>query len=327
MNDLGTIEGYRSKSYFNVFECANCGTSRVDPSVADEKIYDTIYENPKKVPGYARYHSLANQILRVRDPLSYIAGVEESYYAVSKKLQENVTDKRATPIVEVGCGQGYLTYALVRAGFDAVGVDISKTTVALARKRYGDYYYCGNVKNVLEGRHRSPEYIVATELIEHLPNPILFVSEMLELLSPGGFVLLTTPNKLPCNDSIWQTELPPVHLWWFTKNGLTQIANRLSCEISFVNLTDFYASNLRYRRLEGKTIPRTPVLNEKYELIQPIPEQSFTGSMKGRLRDALPISLVTRLRRLQRRKPNSEIFDGEHPGTLCAVFKKTLRAR
>jgi SAM-dependent methyltransferase len=319
----GQIQGYRLKSYFNIFECANCGSSHADPRVVDERIYDAIYNNLSKVPGYSRYHNLATRILRERDPLNYIANIEECYFAVRKSLMEKVADKSRTTILEVGCGQGYLTYALARAGFDIIGVDISERAIDLARKRYGNYYYCGSLKAVVEKSCKRPQFIVATELIEHLTDPVLFVSEMLELLGSGGSLILTTPNKLPAGGRIWDTELPPVHLWWLTKNGLIEIAKKLDCEISVVDLKDFYRTHIRYRRIDdGMMFRREPVLNEDYELIQPVPDELLFASMKRKLKEVLPTSFVANIQRMRAGYANYNIVDDETAGTLCVTYAR-----
>jgi hypothetical protein len=52
---------------------------------------------------------------------------------------------------------------------------------------------------------------------------------------------LTTPNKTiyPAN-IIWNTDLPPVHLWWFSENSMRYIANKLNASVQFVDFTEYY---------------------------------------------------------------------------------------
>ena len=323
LNSLGRIQGYRQNSYYDIIECKTCGTSSASPRAVDGKIYDAIYKNVDKVPGYARYCSLAKQILRERDALGYIAKVEESYYAVCKTLVEKLADRAQTTICEVGCGQGYLTYALVKAGFKATGVDISQKAVDLARTRYGDYYFCGNLKDFVERNLHRPQYVVATELIEHLTDPVSFVSEMLEFVSPGGSLVVTTPNKLSSAGPIWDTELPPVHLWWFTKKGLTEIARKVDCEINFVDLTEFYKMNVKFGLVDDAvSIQKMPVLDDNYNLIQARPDEALSASIKRRLKNVLPNSLVRKMQEIRAANLHLHIIDDEHSRALCATYTK-----
>ena len=319
----GQIEGYKSKTRFTIFECAKCGASHAEPRIVDELIYDAVYKNMSKVPGYSRYHDLATRILRETNPLNYIANVEECYFAVRKILVEQVADKSGTAILEVGCGQGYLTYALAQAGFDVAGVDISERAIDLARKRYGDHYYCGSLKEVVESRPKKPQFIVATEVVEHLSDPVLFVSETLRFLGPGGTLILTTPNKPMAGGSIWNTELPPVHLWWLTKSALVEIAKKVNCEISVISLEDFYKTHIKYRHIDdGLLLQRKPVLNEDYELIQAVPEETFLASMKRRLKKVLPTSFVTKCQRVCAKYKNLHLVDNNVPDTLCVTYTR-----
>ncbi len=127
-------------------------------------------------------------------------------------------------ICEVGCGQGYFTFALRQAGFSATGVDHSREAIESATRRYGDFYFCGNLTDYVANLRERPQFIFACEVIEHLVDPAGFVAEALECLPSGGILAVTTPNKLQdgyqsANTTSWDTELPPVHLWWMTKRG------------------------------------------------------------------------------------------------------------
>jgi SAM-dependent methyltransferase len=270
------------------------------------------------VPGYARYHTLANRLVHARDPLDYISNAEDCYYGIIETLRERVVKKAETKICEVGCGQGYLTYALVRGGFNCTGVDISKNAVALAKQRFGDNYFCGDVNDFI-ATYGKPRVIVAAELIEHLPNPLQFISDMLSALGEEGFVVVTTPNKVRHVGVIWDTELPPVHLWWFTKRSLTAIARQLSCNIDFVDFTPFYRKNPLPRQI--RTGARLPIFNEQYELIQFSPKERKLGRLRRQLREILPRSITEKIQRLRAGGEHRRVDDA-NSSIIAAIFSK-----
>jgi SAM-dependent methyltransferase len=320
---VGSIQGYRKGTYFAVFECQVCESSTVDPCESDDKLYEAIYENVARVPGYSRYHLLAQELHHVRDPLTYIANTEECYWAIIKTLSEKVSDKSQSRICEVGCGQGYLTYSLVRAGFNSTGVDISAKAIALARTHYGNHYFCGRINDFIRTNDR-PDIIVATELIEHLEQPVEFVLNMLDALNHDGILALTTPNKLVHAGVIWDTELPPVHLWWFSKGGLVAIAKELSCKIDFVDFTEFYRKNPQYRLRNQSTVKeRMPVFDHQYQLIQSTPAGGKLRSLKRTLREILPPSLVRKVKRLRAGGDHASEVSDSTSGTIGAVFTKS----
>jgi SAM-dependent methyltransferase len=318
----GQIQGYRQGSSFTVLECPACDTSVVHPCESDDKLYDAIYKNVARVPGYSRYHALANELCHARDPLAYIASAEDCYYAIVKTLSERVPDKSKAKICEVGCGQGYLTYALVKSGFDCTGIDISADAVGLATQRFGAHYFCGTVSDFCR-LNAKPDIVVATELIEHLENPVLFVLTLLSALEERGIIVLTTPNKLPLSHRIWDTELPPVHLWWFTKTGLAAIAQQVNCGISFVDFTEFYDANPQYLLLDQQTNPeRTPVFNQGYELIKCEPIDQRSGALKRRIRRLVPKSLVRKFQRLRAGTAFGGIISNANSRTIGAILTR-----
>jgi len=125
------------------------------------------------------------------------------------------------------CGMGYLTYAFNRRGYDCTGVDLSRAAVSEAKRRYGDHYYVSDVGADSGGDDKKYDVVVLTEVIEHVEDPLALLRSIGKSLNPGGEIILTTPNK-DCYsaDDVWNTDLPPVHLWWFSHDSLTELVAR-----------------------------------------------------------------------------------------------------
>jgi SAM-dependent methyltransferase len=318
VKEVGSVQGYRQNTYYTVLECSDCEASFVTPCKSDDRLYDAIYRNVARVPGYARYAVMADELLRSADPISHIASADECYYAIVESLRAKCPDKSTSRICEVGCGQGYLTYALTRAGYDSVGVDISSEAIDLARRRYGNHYFCGNIDEFV-GLNDKLNVIVATELIEHLENPIQFARSMLAALKQGGCLILTTPNKLLGGTQIWDTELPPVHLSWLSKTSVHRFAERVDCSVEFVDFTQFYESSDRYQLTDGSALQRLPVFNEQYELVQFARQQSLGSLVRRAVKQSLPGTVT---RRLQRARAGAayRACSNEESVTIGAVF-------
>jgi SAM-dependent methyltransferase len=319
LNEVGSIQGYRRDTYYTVLECSECETSFVEPCKSDDMLYEAIYRNVARVPGYARYVVLADELLARRDPLAHLANEDECYYAVITALQSKFPDRSGAKICEVGCGQGYLTYALTRAGYDSTGVDISSKAIDLAKRRYGDHYFCGDIHEFVKSHDRL-NAIIATELIEHLDNPVLFARNMLAALQEGGSLILTTPNKLRGDTRIWDTELPPVHLSWLSKTSMRRLAERIDCNVEFIDFTQFYESSDKYQLSERAAVKeRLPVFNEQYELIQFAQDQNWGSRLRRRVKQSLPVGIT---RTVQRARGRGEYrpCSNEASGTIGAVF-------
>ena len=54
-------------------------------------------------------------------------------------------------IIDIGCGKGALTHCLKKKNNKVIGIDISKTALSMAKKRYPDIdFICSNVNNIPE---------------------------------------------------------------------------------------------------------------------------------------------------------------------------------
>ncbi len=271
--EKGLINGYFRPSVFKVLACSACDTSYVSPMKTDQTLYDLIYSQADKVPGYDRYAQLAKDILSAPDPLDFLKFKEDCYFGVINFLQSELSD--ASLIVEIGCGQGYLTYALRQAGMNVVGLDLSEKGISIAKKNFGDFYHCMSLQDYVSATGVRPRFIVCTELIEHLENPLQFVNDMLSLCSPDGGLILTTPNKHQFQKSIWNTELPPVHLWWFGPKSMKAIADRIGAEIQIVSMRDFYErQHYKPSRSNDNDEVRPPIFDENRKLISPVVKKS-----------------------------------------------------
>src|SRR5690606_24897781 len=113
-----------------------------------------------------------------------------------------------------------------------------------ATKEWGDYYVCTDVHEYTKTHANKYDVIFMTEVIEHIENPRGIITALLALLKEGGTLIMTTPNKsfFPDN-TIWATDLPPVHYWWFSEDSFKCLAQELNTDISFVDFTDYHTNH------------------------------------------------------------------------------------
>jgi SAM-dependent methyltransferase len=258
----GEVEGYVAGSSYTIYSCETCATKWCFPHVAGKEVYDLIYSHRDGAPGYARYAQYARDVLKTRNPLRFISSQEEMYYAVVKEIKQNLETKGT--ILDVGCGLGYLTYALHQSGYEATGIDISLEAIQQARKIYGNYFVCDDFF-LFKGSEGGYDVICMLELIEHVDNPKAYISKALMLLKPGGLLIVTTPNRsFFTKEALWNTELPPVHLNWFSEDGIRSLAENLSLSVNFFDFTSY---NILHGDLNtstnGESSQRTSIFSEE----------------------------------------------------------------
>jgi SAM-dependent methyltransferase len=242
------IQGYREEERYKVYYCSICNTSHVSPQSVDSELYNLIYSNASAIPGYDRYVNYASCVEKKPSPLNYLADSEDVYWGIQTALDSLISNKKTATlkVLEVGSGLGYLTYSLHKEGIDVLGIDISSSAVEAAIRRYGDLYKCCDLIEFSKSHPNEYNLIIFTEVIEHLPNFFVFLNAMDKLLVDDGAIILTTPNKgaYPKN-SIWQTDLPPVHLWWFSEVSLRFIARKIGYSIQFIDFSEYNKKHYR----------------------------------------------------------------------------------
>ena len=309
-------EGFRAPETFDLFECPECQTSFCQPLEVDPALYDLIYRQSDRIAGYERYRRYRTMVRESSDPLGELARSEDLYWAIREIVVESSEIlRRPLRILDVGSGLGYLVHALRRAGHEAEGLDISSEAVAMAAKEFGPHYRVGDLRQpTVDGTY---DLILATELIEHVPDPTTIVATAVSLLEPGGALVVTTPNRdLYPQEMVWHTEPPPVHLWWFSKTSLRYLAWSLDLSVRFTDFSRYYGQSRPAMRRPSK--PAT---------LGPAGEVIFRDRWDRRLARRLVARMPTLFRPLARRLVRSlrrrrlrEQIDRDSL-SLCAVFR------
>lgn len=264
------MSGYVQGTTYNVYECTNCFTSFVDPMSNLKEEYDIIYgKDATKDSATDYYYYLAHGVKKLKNPLQDLGNYSAIFWGVVKALKDNHV-KQGAKILEIGSGLGYLTYACNKAGYVCEGLDYSETAVDFARKFFGGTHTQGTIEDFSKDHESIYDVVIATEVIEHIVDPNVFIGDSLKVLKPGGVLILTTPIKdIHPKGTVWETEPAPVHLWWFTEKGIESIAKRFNAKINFVNFTA-YTKNKIWKVHTGTahTPPnKGPVVNKERRFI------------------------------------------------------------
>lgn len=110
-------------------------------------------------------------------------------------------EDRTTPILELGCGSGWLLSALAERGYTSrVGVDLSPSMVALARELGHEVHEAGALEFLAERREEFG-LIIVMDVLEHLSRDDAWtlLQHARRALRPGGRIVFQTPN----GDSPW----------------------------------------------------------------------------------------------------------------------------
>lgn len=102
--------------------------------------------------------------------------------------------EKATRVFDLGCGNGSVAEAVVKAGFEVTGCDPSQSGIEAARQsRPHLNLFEGSAYEDLLSRFGSFPLIYSLEVIEHVYDPRLVVKRAYAMLEPGGRLVLSTP--------------------------------------------------------------------------------------------------------------------------------------
>ncbi len=102
-------------------------------------------------------------------------------------------------LLDVGSGAGVAAEALARRGFDVLGIDAAPDAIAAGAAHAAGLglslaYRVASPEDLAAEDRRFP-VITALEVIEHVPDPDLFLRTVARLLAPGGVLVLSTLNR------------------------------------------------------------------------------------------------------------------------------------
>jgi ubiquinone/menaquinone biosynthesis C-methylase UbiE len=101
-------------------------------------------------------------------------------------------------VLDVGCGAGEFSAALLQAGAEPIGVDVAREALRRARERVpGLDLRLWALGEPLPLDDASVDAVWAGEVVEHVADVAPWLSELRRVLRPRGTLLLTTPHHGP----------------------------------------------------------------------------------------------------------------------------------
>jgi 2-polyprenyl-6-hydroxyphenyl methylase/3-demethylubiquinone-9 3-methyltransferase len=104
-------------------------------------------------------------------------------------------------LLDIGCGGGLLSEPMARLGADVVGADAAARNIPVAR------LHAEQAGLAIDYRHTTAEDLAAAgerfdvvlnmEVVEHVADPLAYLTACQQLLKPGGLMICSTLNRNP----------------------------------------------------------------------------------------------------------------------------------
>ncbi|MEZ5673184.1 MAG: class I SAM-dependent methyltransferase [Thiotrichaceae bacterium] len=148
--------------------------------------------------------------------------VQPQWFAYRDEQQNHreIAAQLAGVIVDIGCADQYMR-PLINAEHHYVGLDYYDTATNWYQTRpqvFGDAQY-------LPFADASIDNVLLLDVLEHLPQPELCITEIARILKPNGRCILQVPFLYPIHDN-------PLDFQRWTLPGLQQLAQKHSLQIT-----------------------------------------------------------------------------------------------
>jgi SAM-dependent methyltransferase len=212
---------------FRIVECSECKHVYLHPTPSAAEIA-SLYPST--------YYTINNQ-----SPASiqgFIANVQTRMGV--KRTLHFINGLKVRSIVDLGCGNAarLIRLAEILGEVELIGLDLHHSPLVIeTARRKGVILKEANVETDLSPlRDDGHDFIFMNQMIEHFRNPMAVLQGIYRKVSPGGRVLVETPNLggfdyLLFRKKYWGHWHIPRHLHLFTQKSLGEFASRAGFKV------------------------------------------------------------------------------------------------
>lgn len=228
--------------------CPNCGR---EYSRQDGILLLGASRDPDDYP--AELHDL----LAVAEPRHFWFG--ERNRLILSTMREAFGTLAGRSVLDVGCGTGFVTAALERAGMAACGLDMNLAGLVHARRRMRGPLLCQDAARVPFVEQFDAAMLC--DVIEHTPDDQLVLRETAHAVRPGGGVVVT----VPAHPSLWSvTDETAGHKRRYTRASLRTAMERAGLRVRLVR--PFNSLLLPLQILQRLTLNRRSIATQEERL-------------------------------------------------------------
>jgi len=138
------------------------------------------------------------------------------------RLMKKYIPKKGS-LIDVGCGKGSFGLYMHKLGYD---VDLLDFTDKIDTSNYPINYYNTHFLSFVSEK----KYDIATsfEVIEHIKEERIFFEKLVQLVKPGGYIILSIPSKM----KLWnESDELAGHYRRYEKKDLEQLAEKFHLQV------------------------------------------------------------------------------------------------
>lgn len=153
-----------------------------------------------------------------------------------EEIRSYVKKNEIHSVLEVGAGTGeFLDYLRQEVNIEAVGLDTTRSSYEVCIKK-GIKAYNESLEKYILKHNEKYDLVVAFHLLEHVENPLDLVSDMMQLLNPGGLCMLSFPYSDQRISKCFTTanNMPPHHVTRWELPAIKALAEAVSADVEII---------------------------------------------------------------------------------------------
>jgi 2-polyprenyl-6-hydroxyphenyl methylase/3-demethylubiquinone-9 3-methyltransferase len=97
-------------------------------------------------------------------------------------------------LLDAGCGTGWFSKAACEKGANVFSMDLGEKLLQKVAEKCNSHRVVGSILEI-PFPDNTFDYVISSEVIEHVPEPYKAIHEIYRVLKPGGIMVISTPNK------------------------------------------------------------------------------------------------------------------------------------
>ena len=198
---------------FRIVKCCDCGLVYVNPQPEEKDLIE-----------FYQHYFPEDQ----GSPLRWERMMSPVFNEVHQYILRNYSKGR---LLDVGCSYGFFLQRFDKTKWELYGVDPSGYAVTYARKKIGRTIFTGPLIQQ-DFPDQFFDIITLFYVLEHVVDPLAFLTELNRLLKPEGLLVLRIPHSEPIIrfSKLFRLDIPllypPMHLYDFSPYTLRLILEK-----------------------------------------------------------------------------------------------------
>lgn len=118
---------------------------------------------------------------------------------LDRALIKHIGETKNKTLLDLGCGQGYLSEMVSSTGTKIIGIDISETLIEIANKRYkkdGISFVVGDIEEELPFKENVFDITISNMVFMDIGDPKKSIKEVVRVTKNGGTFILSILHPL-----------------------------------------------------------------------------------------------------------------------------------